>query len=133
VRLSLLDGLKTYGELLNLLSALPGFDRARALALAEAAAARGAEAKRDLLFELLDILLSRLARTGACGVPPAVEAGPKEAETLLRLAPSPAAGRLWAEVAQETGARARRGLSVNLDPAALVLDTLIKISQTRAT
>ncbi|ABG32952.1 DNA polymerase III subunit delta' [Roseobacter denitrificans] len=131
VRLSNFDGLKTYAELVQLIIALPQFDRARALKLAEAAAARGAETKRDLLFVLLDLLMSRLARAGATGLPPTVEATPGEAATLMRLSPDPAAARAWAEIAQETSARARHGLAVNLDPAALVLDTLIKISQTR--
>ncbi|MEE4187830.1 MAG: DNA polymerase III subunit delta' [Roseobacter sp.] len=132
VRLSLLNGVQTYRDLLGLVAALPQFDRAGAVKLAEAAAARGAEEKRDLLFELLGLLLARLARTGASGAPPWVEVAPKEAETLMRLAPTPAAGRAWADVAQETSARVRHGLAVNLDPAALVLDTLIKISQNRA-
>ncbi len=131
VRLSLLGGLQTYAELVRLVGSLPQFDRARAVKLAEAAAARGGEEKRDLLFLLLDLLMARLARTGATGAPPQTEAAPNEAETLARLAPTPAAGRAWAEISQETSARARHGLAVNLDPAALVLDTLIKISQTR--
>ncbi|WP_299734400.1 DNA polymerase III subunit delta' [uncultured Roseobacter sp.] len=130
MRLSLLDGLKTYAELVALIQTLPQFDRAAALKLAEAAAARGAEAKRDLLFELIDLLLSRLARRGASGTGSTVEAAPNEAAILARLAPDQTAGRAWAQVAQETGARARHGRAVNLDPAALVLDTLIKISQT---
>jgi DNA polymerase-3 subunit delta' len=132
LRLSLLDGLKTYAELLAIVGGLPQFDRAAAVRLAEAAAARGADAKRDLLFELLDILLSRLARSGASTTPPSVEAVQGEAEIMSRLSPTPAAGRAWATISQETGARARHGRAVNLDPAALVLDTLIKISQTRA-
>lgn len=132
LRLSALDGLKLYAELVALVGGLPQFDRSRAVKLAEAAAARGAEARRDLLFELLDLLLARLARTGASGVAPDVEAAPREAETLARLAPHPAAGRVWAEIAQETGARSQHGRAVNLDPAALVLDTLIKIGQARA-
>ena len=131
VRLSVLGGLQTYAELVQLLGSLPQFDRARAVKLAEDAAARGAEDKRDLLFWLLDLLMARLARTGATGSPPQIEAAANEAQTLMRLAPTPAAGRAWAEIAQETAARARHGLAVNLDPAALVLDTLIKISQTR--
>ena len=130
LRLSMMDGLKTYADLVDLMRASPQFDRSRALKLAEGAAARGAEAKRDLLFVLLDLLMSRLARTGATGAPPEIEAAPREAETLMRLAPTPAMGRAWAETAQETSARARHGLAVNLDPAALVLDTLIKMSQT---
>ena len=131
VRLSLLDGLKTYQSLLHLMGSLPRLDRAGAVKLAEAAAARGAEAKRDLIFELLDLLLARLARAGASSMPPGTEVIRGEAEVLMRLAPTPAAGRIWAKVAQETGTRARHGLAVNLDPAALVLDTLFKISQTR--
>lgn len=131
LRLSLLDGLVTYQELVTLVGALPQFDRARAVKLAEAAAARGAEARRELLLVLLDLLLSRLASTGAKGAPPQIEAASREAEVLSRLAPNPSAGRVWAEVAQETGTRLRHGMAVNLDPAALVLDTLIKISQTR--
>lgn len=131
IRLSLQDGLPLYREVLALAEALPQFDRARAVKLAEAAAARGAEAKRDLLFDLLEIFLSRVARTGASGFLPAVEVAAGEADILRRLAPNPGAGRLWAEVAQETSARARHGRAVNLDPAALVLDTLIKIGQTR--
>ncbi|MDW3225217.1 MAG: DNA polymerase III subunit delta' [Paracoccaceae bacterium] len=130
IRLSLLEGLKTYAELVALIEQLPQFDRARALKLAEGAAARGGEAKRDLLFDLIELLLSRLARSGATGKAPTVEAAQNEAATLIRLAPNQTAARAWAQVAQETGARARHGRAVNLDPAALVLDTLIKISQT---
>lgn len=130
LRFSLQDGLKTYAALVGILRHLPQFDRAQAVKIAEAAATRGSEAKLDLVFVLLDLLMSRLARTGAMGSPPAIEAAPGEAEMLLRLAPTPASGRAWAQVAQETGARAQHGRAVNLDPAALVLDTLIKISQT---
>ncbi|WP_298843688.1 DNA polymerase III subunit delta' [uncultured Roseobacter sp.] len=130
LRLSLLDGLRLYAELLTILKTVPQFDRGRAVKLAEAAAARGGEAKRDLLFELLDLLLSRLALTGAMGHPPTPEVVPGEGEILMRLAPSAHMGRAWATTAQETGARARHGRAVNLDPAALILDTLIKVSQT---
>lgn len=132
VRLSLLEGTKTYAELLRLLKDLPQLDRPRALKLAESAATRGGEARRDLLFELLQLMLARLARTGALAAPPKTEAAPGEAATMLRLSPDPAAGRAWAQTAQETGARVQHGLAVNLDPAALVLDTLFKISRTRA-
>lgn len=132
VRLSQLDGLQTYADLLALLGSLPQFDRARAVNLAETLAARDAEAKRDLLFDLLDLLIARLARSGATGTPPATEVASGEAKIFARLAPDQGMGRRWAEVAQETSARARRGLAVNLDPAALVLDTLIRISQTPA-
>jgi DNA polymerase-3 subunit delta' len=119
-----------YAELVAILGTLPQMDRSRALALAEAAATRGAEEKLALLFTLVDLLMLRLARTGALGQPPEIEAAPGEQAMLARLSPTPAQGRAWAEVAQEIGTRARHGIAVNLDPAALVLDTLFKMGQT---
>ncbi|WP_101068844.1 DNA polymerase III subunit delta' [Roseovarius salinarum] len=129
VRLSVLGGMGLYAELLAIAGSLPRLDRARAAKLADAAAARGAEARLDMLFGLADVLMARLARTGATGTPPAVEAAPGEAEVLARLAPTPAAGRAWAACAQEVGARVRHGRAVNLDPASLVLDTVFRIQQ----
>ncbi|MFK7837083.1 MAG: DNA polymerase III subunit delta' [Sulfitobacter sp.] len=128
LRLSLMGGLHLYAELVALMGTLPRLDRARALKLAEAAATRGADEKLALLFTLVDLLLSRLARTGATGTPPEVEAAPGEREVMARLAPTPHQGRKWADLAQEVSARAQHGLAVNLDPAALVLDTLQKMA-----
>ncbi|MEP5728510.1 MAG: DNA polymerase III subunit delta' [Sulfitobacter sp.] len=129
LRLSLMRGLTIYAELVALMATLPRMDRARAIKLAEAAATRGAEEKLNLLFTLVDLLLSRLARTGATGTPPDVQAAPQEAEILARLSATPYQGRKWADLAQEVSARAQHGLAVNLDPAALVLDTLQKMAE----
>ncbi|MGJ8557570.1 MAG: DNA polymerase III subunit delta', partial [Sulfitobacter geojensis] len=128
LRLSLMGGLQIYAELTGLMASLPRMDRARAIKLAEAAAQRGAEEKLILLFSLVNLLLARLARTGATGMPPPTEATPGEAELLQRLSPTPHQGRKWADLAQEVSARVQHGMAVNLDPAALVLDTLQKIS-----
>ncbi|KIN64177.1 DNA polymerase III subunit delta' [Sulfitobacter noctilucicola] len=129
LRLSLMGGQAIYAELVALMGTLPRMDRARAIKLAEAAAQRGAEEKLSLLFTLIDLLLARLARTGATGAPPPIEAAPHEAEMLGRLSPTMAQGRIWAEVAQTISARAQHGLAVNLDPAALVLDTLQRMGE----
>ncbi len=130
VRLINLGGLEIYAELIAILGTLPRMDRQRALALAEAAAQRGAADRFDLLLNLIDVALSRLALTGATGASPSPEAAPNEAETLARLSSSPQQARLWAEVAATITARARHGQAVNLDPAALVLDTVFKIQET---
>lgn len=132
IRLINLGGMAIYSELVGLYSTLPRMDRARALKLAEAAAARGAETKLDLLIGLNDLLLTRLARTGATGLPPQTEAVPGEAKLLTRLAPDAHTARAWADIAQQIGARVRHGRAVNLDPASLILDTVFKIQQTAA-
>ncbi|WP_121064446.1 DNA polymerase III subunit delta' [Chachezhania antarctica] len=124
------DGLGLYARLMAILNSLPSLDRQLALALAESAAARGAGAKFDLLLALLDIAMARLARTGATGSAPRPEAAPGEAELMARLAPSPQKGRDWAEAAAHISARARHGRAVNLDPAALVLDTVFQLQAT---
>ncbi|RBI69073.1 DNA polymerase III subunit delta' [Roseovarius sp. TE539] len=124
-----LDGLALYREIVALFSGLPDVDRTRALKLADAVAARDAGNRFDLLFELTDLMLARLARRAATGMTPTVEAAPGEAEMLARLGTDPRRARLWAACAQEVGNRARRARAVNLDPAALVLDTVGRIKQ----
>jgi len=64
--------------------------------------------------------------------PPLIEAAQGESDLLQRLAPDADAGRVWAELQQRLGARARHGKDVNLDPAALILDMVFKINDTAA-
>jgi DNA polymerase-3 subunit delta' len=132
LRLMSLDGLALYAEIADLLATLPRLDRPRAIALAEKAAARNAGERYDLLLDLVEVALARLARTGAAGAPPAPEAARGEADTLRRLSASPQRGRAWADLAMQVTARARHGRAVNLDPAALVLDTVLRIQETAA-
>lgn len=130
IRLISQGGLEIYAELVALFARLPDLDRPRALRLAEAAAARGATDRLGLLMGLTDLMLARLARSGATGRPPAVEAAPGEAALMARLAPGPVRARAWADAAQAISARAVHGRAVNLDPASLVLDTVFRIQKT---
>ena len=130
-RLTNLDGLKTYAALIQLFGTLPRLDRPRALSLAETVAGKGAEDRFDLVITLIDLFLARLARAGTLRqLPP--EAARGEADLFTRLAPSEAAARGWADLAQTLALRARRGKAVNLDPAALLMDSLLKIDETAA-
>ena len=127
-----LDGLKLYGALIRLMSTLPRLDRPMALALADQGAKRGAEAQFDLIVSLIDLFLSRLARAGTLNlIPP--EAARSESALIERLSPGLPAGRAWADLAQTLGNRARRGRAVNLDPAALLMDMVLKIDEVAGT
>ena len=132
LRLITLEGLDLYAGIVSLMGTMPKLDRMAAIGLADMAAARGAGDRTDLLFQLMDLALARLARTGATGTPPP-EAAPGEAAILMRLAPDAYRARIWATRAAELGARAAHGRAVNLDPAALVLDTVLKMQETAAT
>jgi DNA polymerase-3 subunit delta' len=130
-RLTNLDGLATYQQLVTLMATLPRLERPRALALADSTAGKGAEGRFDLIITLLDLLLARIARAGISrALPP--EAAKGEAALIARLAPTPAAARAWADLAQTMGLRARRGRAVNLDPAALLMDSFLTLEETAA-
>ncbi|MHC0054918.1 DNA polymerase III subunit delta' [Actibacterium sp. D379-3] len=131
IRLTNLGGLPLYAELVGLFATLPRLDRPRALKLADSVTGKGAASRYDLLLRLFDLFLSRLARSGVMG-PPAPEAAPGEAALMARLCPDTYAARIWAETAETLGARARHGRAVNLDPASLILDTILRIDETAA-
>ena len=130
LRLLNLDGLAIYNEIVGILGTLPRLDRQRAQRLAEAAAQRNATDKFSLLLDLFDLALARLARTGAQGFPPQPPAAEGEAEIMTRLSPTPQSARLWADLSANVTNRMRHGKAVNLDPASLVLDTVLKLQET---
>jgi DNA polymerase-3 subunit delta' len=119
-------GIGLYGDLVRLLEGAPGLDRQRALDFCAKVGGRGSDITMDRVLDLVDLFLARLARSGALG-PPTPEAAPGEAALMTRLCPSPSAARRWAQLAQEISERTRHGVAVNLDPAALLLDTLLKL------
>jgi DNA polymerase-3 subunit delta' len=121
------DGLALYANLVALFQSAPGIDRERALAFCNAVGQRGGEVTIDQALQTIDLFLSRLARTGVLG-PPAPEAAPGEAALMSRLCPHVGAARRWAALQQTVSERTRHGVAVNLDPAALLLDTVLKIN-----
>lgn len=120
------DGPKNYARIVQTVGS---GDRGEGLALADSVAGPGKAEALELLIELFETFLSRLARTGASGHPPAPEAAPGEADLLARLSPDPHAARTWAALGQELSARARHGRAVNIDPSALILDMVLKIRE----
>jgi len=128
IRLTNLDGMQVYGDLVSLFSTLPNFDRPRALAMADKCSGKTGATRFALTLDLIDKFLSRTARAGLQG-PPEIQAAQGEALLLSKLSPTDFAARRWAQVAQEVSERTRHGKAVNLDPAALILDTLFMIEK----
>jgi DNA polymerase-3 subunit delta' len=129
IRLLNHDGLALYAEVIKTMERLPHVDRVVALRLAESCAGRGAETRFGLVLDLIDIFLSRAARAGLMGEP-TTQGAPGEARLLRRIAPDDTAPRRWAQLQQDLSERSRHGRAVNLDPAALILDMIIKIEET---
>ena len=130
-RLTNQDGLAFYQKMISLLSRLPRLDRPATLALAETASAKGAEGRFDMMVTLVDLFLARMARAGVMRQLPH-EAAQGEGQLITRWVPDEQAALLWADLAQSLSLRARRGKAVNLDPAALLLDSFLKIEETAA-
>ncbi len=128
VRLVETGGPATYAALIDLLRGAPGLDRAALLRLANGLAGAAGAARYDTTVRLIDLLLSRLARSGA-GVLPATEAARGEAAVLARLSPDEIAARGWAALHGATGARIRHARAVNLDPSGVILDTVLAIDE----
>ena len=129
IRLHQLDGLSLYSDLLAVLASDPRPDRARLMALSQSCTGKGAEDRLDLVMTLTEQLAARLARSGATGLAPKVQAGRGESTLLSRLAQGPDRGRAWAAAAQQAMDRARHARAVNIDPAALVTDLFLGLSK----
>ncbi len=129
IRLLSDDGISLYGALVRAISSAPGMARPPLIALAESCVGKNAEARYDLCLRLISILLHRLAMIGTTGLlqPEAIEG---EASILARLSPGPDSARAWADLADQLQGRSAHARAVNLDPASVILDMLLKIDQT---
>ncbi len=96
------------------------------IAFAETANVKAGPEAFETAVELIDLLLARLARTGTLAAPrPRPPRAKPRSSPASRPTHTPA--RAWADLAQSLGARARQGKAVNLDPAGLILDMLLKL------
>ena len=129
LRLLTLDGLAIYSELIGVFANRS--DRTEALALADSVAGAANAERFELVVELLDVLLARLAHAGLAAQT-TDSAIPGETELFSRLCPDARTSRHWAALHQELGTRARQGRSVNLDPATLLLDIVFRIHEAAA-
>lgn len=124
------DGVALYEEIAGVIATAPALDRRRAIALAEACAGRGSEARYDLTAALLGLAIARLAlgAVGRAGAP--LTQGEDAARA--RLATSPMQARLWADLAPRIEARTGHARAVHLDPAQVILDTFLQIDAAAA-
>ena len=126
--LALTDGLKNYAMIIDMCRTLPRFDRTKLLKLANSTG-RGTDGKFDQILNLMDIFISRLARSAVS--PDSVHEGAVgESEVFGRLCPDQNAARLWANTQLELSQRARQGKTANLDPSSLILDMGLRIEKT---
>lgn len=129
LRLVASEGLELYGGLVKLLSAGRGVDRDGLMKLCPAVAGPTNATRYQAVLELVQILLSRLARAGATGTAPE-EAAPGEATLFAETSTTLQQARLWADTLATISQTARHTVGVNLDPQQTVLDIFLEIDAT---
>jgi DNA polymerase-3 subunit delta' len=127
IRLLKHDGANLYRSILLFLNELPnlnGFELEKFVNTFEGSKNRD---RLELLIELLNIALARISKSGVVGINVTNQALTHENEIFQKLCPDPTFAKKWAELAQAQSKNLSHGLSVNLDPGSLILDTFFRI------
>jgi DNA polymerase-3 subunit delta' len=132
IRMSSTHGAQVYLGLLGLIGQAPRMDREKVLSFANAYAGKSASDEFETMIGMVEILITRLARSGATGQPPVKTVSDQEFDIFQKLCPTPALARKWADLNHELSSRLRHGRAVNLDPVSMILDTLFKIEDCAA-
>ena len=127
IRLLKHDGANLYRSILSFLNELPnlnGFELEKFVSTFEGSKNRD---RLELLTELLNIAIARISKSGVVGINVTNQALTYENEIFQKLCPDPTFAKKWAELAQAQSKNLSHGLSVNLDPGSLILDTFFRI------
>ena len=127
VKMINLNGLEIFKFILDIFETLPRLDNEKVIALSEKFSQTGEADSFEFFVSLLELALNRLALIGAKSERHASTTIFNEATVFRRLCPNLHAAISWAKLTQELSARLRHGHAVNLDPAALILDTFFQI------
>jgi|TARA_B100000161_G_scaffold255968_1_gene218604 DNA polymerase-3 subunit delta' len=127
IRLLKYDGADIYRRILSFLNQLPnlnGFELEKFVATFSGTKNRG---RLELLIELLNLSVARASKAGVLGPNLTDQVVKDEIGIFQKLCPNPNVAKKWAELAQTQSKNLNHGLSVNLDPGSMILDTFFRI------
>ncbi len=127
IRLLKYDGANIYRCILEFLNQLPnldGFELEKFVATFSGTKNRG---RLELLIELLNLSVARVSKAGVLGPNLTNQILEDEKGIFQKLCPTPNFAKKWAELAQSQSKNLNHGLSVNLDPGSMILDTFFRI------
>ena len=81
----------------------------------------------ELVVDLLNTAIARLSKAGVLGPYSSDQFIKVEKEVFQKLCPTPIMAPRWADLVQIQSKNLDHGLSVNLDPGSLILDTFFRI------
>ena len=118
------DGLALYDSILAVIESLPKLDGRSLHKLVDTVTGRGAEARLDLAFTLLDGILMRLIRHAATGEG-AIGKEAKLADALIR----PASLARWTQLWETLQRMSAETLALNLDRKSFILGTFFRLEE----
>ena len=124
MRLTTLDGVGLYSQVEQFFQNAPQVDRAAAHRIAAQLAVKGAEAQRALFCDMLWRWSLRITKDAIMQL----QSGTLDEPVAHKFVPSLEIAPIFMQTAQDTLMRLRTGLTVNLDPASLILDTLLTLA-----
>jgi len=122
------DALGIYKSLLEVVQTFPNLDGKLALSISELVSSKKNNHKIDLILELIEVIISRLAFSGIGKDFP--EIIPNEKKTLIELCFNLEQSQKWASLVGKLRAKVDYGMKVNIDPGTLILNTLIVMNKT---
>ena len=122
------QGVEIYGEIVRILSGAPSMDRALVDRFADSCSGRNNEHRFEIILRLLAVALARLARCSIIGAENMTESVPGEKQMWWSLSQRPGMASRWAELAQDLPPMGRVANTVNLDPASIILDMMLRIN-----
>ena len=127
-RLLNLDAINIYKLLLEIVETFPTINGEKAIFLSEMASKKNNNQNIDIIIELIELVISRLAYSGIGK--DFDEIITNEKNILAKICFNLNQSQKWASLLGELRKKINYGLKVNIDPGTLVLDMVLKMNKT---
>ena len=128
IRLSNYNALSIYKSIVEIVETFPNLNGNLALALSERAAKKGDDQILNIIVELIELVISRLAYSGLGQL--SEELIQNEKIILTKVSNTNKHAKSWADLVGELRKKINYAITVNIDPGTLILDTLFKMNET---
>ena len=128
IRLSNYNALSIYKSIVEIVETFPNLNGNLALALSERAAKKGDDQILNIIVELIELVISRLAYSGLGQL--SEELIQNEKIILTKVSNTNEHAKNWADLVGELRKKINYAITVNIDPGTLILDTLFKMNET---
>ena len=128
IRLSNYNALSIYKSIVEIVETFPNLNGNLAIALSEQASKKGDDQILNIIVELIELVISRLAYSGLGKL--TEELIQNEKIILNSVSNTEKHAKSWADLVGKLRKKINYAITVNIDPSTLILDTLFTMNQT---